>query len=245
MAATCRLGTQYGPAEGNPPDSMNTSPTRRHSLLALAALAAACLGLSACTNHAKVSGKWLDGGARKQPPYKAVLLVGVSPDLNARCAFEHFLARHLQSEQTDAIASCDVVDRKVPLTRELIEAAVVDQQIDAVLATILVSKEWKVQEGGSRDTRGNAEYKATDSGWATGYYGIYGVPVVYGEFQSNAASMDMTGKVEVKSRLYDVRSKAPVYELVTRADQLGSSDTALATITAGIAEDVRDAGLTR
>ena len=224
---------------------MNTPSTRRRPLLVLTALAAACLGLGGCTNNAKVSGQWLDGAARKQPPYKAVLLVGVSPDLNARCAFEHFLARHLQSEQTDAIASCDVVDRKVPLTRELIEAAVVDQQIDAVLATILVSKEWKTQEGGSRDTRGNAAYKATDSGWATGYYGIYGVPVVYGEFQSNAASLDMTGEVEVKSRIFDVRSKTPVYEFVTRAEGLGSSDVALATITTAMAEEVRDAGLTR
>ena len=171
--------------------------------------------------------------------------MGVTPDLNSRCAFEHFLARHLQTEQTEAIASCDVVDRKAPLTRELIEAAVVDQQIDAVLATILVSKEWTAEEGGSRDTRGSALFKATDSGWGTGYYGVYGVPVIYGEFQSNATSINLTGEVEVKSRVFDTRGKVPVYELVTQADELGSSDVALATITTAIAEQMRDAGLTR
>ena len=224
---------------------MHTLPTRRPSTLVLMGLVSASLWLTGCTNNAKVSGQWLDGAARKQQPYKAVLLVGVSPDLNARCAFEHFLARHLQTEQTEAIASCDVVDRKVPLTRELIEAAVVDQQIDAVLATILVSKAWNAEEGGSRDTRGSAQYKATDAGWATGYYGIYGVPVVYGEFQANATSMNMSGEVEVKSRVFDTRGKVPVYELVTHADELGSSDVALATITSAIAEEMRDAGLTR
>jgi hypothetical protein len=224
---------------------MNTLPTRRHSTLVLTGLVSACLWLTGCTNHAKVSGQWLDGAARKQQPYKAVLLVGVTPDLNARCAFEHFLARHLQTEQTEAIASCDVVDRKVPLTRELIEAAVVDQQIDAVLATILVSKTWTAEEGGSRDTRGSAQYKATDAGWATGYYGVYGVPVVYGEFQSNATSLNLNGEVEVKSRLFDTRSKVAVYEFVTEADELGSTDVALATITSAIAEEMRDTGLTR
>lgn len=224
---------------------MNTSTTRRHSLLLLTGLVSTCLWFTGCTNHAKVSGQWLDGAARKPQPYKAVLLVGVTPDVNARCAFEHFLARHLQTEQTEAIASCDVVDRKVPLTRELVEAAVVDQQIDAVLATILVSRTWSAEEGGSRDTRGSAQYKATDAGWATGYYGVYGVPVVYGEFQSNATSINLTGAVEVKSRLYDTRDKAPVYEFVTQADELGSTDVALATITTAIAEEMRDAGLTR
>jgi hypothetical protein len=34
-------------------------------------------------------------------------------------------------------------------------------------------------------------YKATDAGYATGYYGVYGVPVVYGEFQT--ASSITTG----------------------------------------------------
>lgn len=224
---------------------MHKLPTRRPSTLVLWGLASACLWLAGCTNQAKVSGQWLEGAGHKPQPYKAVLLVGVSPDVNARCAFEHFLARHLQTAQTEAIASCDVVDRKQPLTRELIEAAVVDQQIDAVLATILVSKSYKTEEGGSRDTRGSALFKATDAGWATGYYGVYGAPVVYGEFQANATSINMTGNVEVKSRVFDTRSKVPVYELVTKADELGSTDVALATITTGIAEQMRDAGLTR
>ena len=224
---------------------MNKPSIRRSRTLIIPGLLAATLWLAGCANHAKVSGQWLDGAARKQEPYKAVLLVGVTPDLNARCAFEHFLARHLQTEQTEAIASCDVVDRKQPLTREMIEAAVVDQQIDAVLATILVSKEWSVEEGGSRDTRGNAQYKATDAGWASGYYGVYGVPVIYGEFQANASSLNLTGEVEVRSRIFDTRGKVPVYEMHTRADQLGSTDVALATITEAIAEGVRDAGLTR
>jgi hypothetical protein len=224
---------------------MTTTKTRRHPLLLLTGLVSASLWLAGCTNHAKVSGQWLEASARRQQPYKAVLLVGVTPDLNARCAFEHFLARHLQSEKTEAIASCDVVDRKLPLTRELIEAAVVDQQIDAVLATILVSKEMTAEEGGSRDTRGSALFKATDSGWATGYYGVYGVPVVYGEFQANATSINLTSAVEVKSRVFDTRAKAPVYEMATKADDLGSTDVALATITTAIADEMRDAGLTR
>lgn len=223
---------------------MNKQSIRRSRILTVPGLLAATLWLSGCTNHAKVSGQWLEGAPKKQS-YKAVLLVGLTPDMNARCAFEHFLARHLQTEHTEAIASCDVVDRKVPLSREVIEAAVIDQQIDAVLTTMLVSKEWSVEEGGSRDTRGSAQYKATDAGLATGYYGWYGVPVVYGEFQANATSLNMNGNVKVKSRLFETRGKSAVYELNTQADQLGSTDVALATITSAIAAGLRDAGLTR
>ncbi|HEX9207014.1 MAG TPA: hypothetical protein VF851_02185 [Steroidobacteraceae bacterium] len=223
---------------------MNKLPIRRTCTALIPGLLAATLWLTGCANNAKVSGQWLDGAAKKQT-YKAVLLVGLTPDLNARCAFEHFLARHLQTAQTEAIASCDVMDRKQPLTRELVEAAVADQQIDAVLTTILVSKDWTMKEGGSRDTRGSAQYKATDSGWATGYYGWYGVPVVYGEFQSNATSMTMHGEVEVRSRLFETRGKTAVYEMLTKAKKVESTDVALATLTTAIADELRDAGLTR
>jgi hypothetical protein len=57
-----------------------------------------------------------------------------------------------------------------------------------VLATSLVAVNSEAKEGGSRDTRGNASYKATDAGLATGYYGVYGVPV-YGELATAPCSL--------------------------------------------------------
>lgn len=196
------------------------------------------------TQHAKVTGAWSAGAPHSQP-FTKVLIVGVSPDVSQRCAFERFLASRLTTETTKGIASCYVVADKHQLSRESIEAAVAAQQADAVLATSLVSKEWEMKEGGSRDTRGSAGYKATDAGYATGYYGMYGVPVVYGDFQANAAAVILEGEVEVKSRLFETKGATVVYTVETKVSKIESTDGALSAITDAIADKLRRDGATR
>jgi hypothetical protein len=172
------------------------------------------------------------------------LIVGVSPDVNQRCKFEAFMASQLKSETVKATRSCDAVTKKDPLTLESIEQAVASTQADAVLSTSLVSREIEAKEGGSRDTRGSAMYKATDAGYATGYYGVYGVPVVYGEFTTAAASMTLDGEVRVSSRFYATRDKTLLYTMDTHARTLESTDVALSDIAAAIANQLRRVGLT-
>jgi len=201
-------------------------------------------GIAGCTNHVSGKGAWQDDVPHNQS-FKRVLVVGVTHDLNQRCAFEHFLAARVNSESTVAVASCDVVTKRNPLTRESIDAAIIAQQADAVLATILVSKEFDVEDGGSRDTRGGAYYKATGSGYATGYYGAYGVPVVYGEFQTAPSIMTMKGEVRVTTKLYETRGATLVYTLDTVAHDLESRGSAMAAITTQIADRLRKDGLTR
>jgi hypothetical protein len=138
-----------------------------------------------------------------------VLVVGVSPDVDQRCEFEHVLARQIQSASTTAIASCDVVTQKDPLTRETIDQAIVAQKADGVVATILVSKKWDTQEGGTRDTRGAGYYKATDVGYAG--FGAYGVPAVYGDFRTESSIITLKGKVEVTSKVYETRGATLIY----------------------------------
>lgn len=200
--------------------------------------------LSGCAQQATVKGTWQDGVSRKQS-FTRVLVVGVSPDVNQRCAFEAFMASQLKSESAQAIRSCDAVTKKNPLTLESIEQAVASVQADAVLATSLVSREYEAKEGGSRDTRGSAMYKATDAGYATGYYGVYGVPVIYGEFETAAAITTAQGDVRVSSRFYETRNKTLIYTLDTHARNLESTDAALHDVAAAIAEQLRRDGLTR
>ena len=54
-------------------------------------------------------------------------------------------------------------------------------------------------------------YKATDAGYATGYYGVYGVPVIYGEFATAAAITTVQDEVRVSSRFYETRDKTLIY----------------------------------
>jgi hypothetical protein len=211
------------------------------SALCLIGTAFLASGVQARTS---VKGTWQEGAPRKQS-FTRVLVVGVSPDVNQRCAFEFFMASQLKSESVQAIRSCDAVKEKNPLTLESIEQAIAAAQADAVLATSLVSRAIESKEGGSRDTRGNASYKATDAGFATGYYGVYGVPVVYGEFVSAPAFTVAQGEVKVASRFYQTRDKALIYTLDTRATKLESTDAALHDIAAAVADKLRREGLTR
>jgi hypothetical protein len=223
------------------PDPQSASVRPAAALILLGTLA-----LSGCGGGPQVraTGAWQEGGAG-QKSFSRVLVVGVSPDVNQRCSFEQFMAAQMESDSVEAIVSCFAVKKREPLTRESIDEAVAAKQADAVLATILVDREWSVEEGGSRDTRGGAYYKATDAGLATGYYGVYSVPVVYGEFQTAAPVMTLTGDVHVTSKLYDTRGPALVYTVETEAKGITTRDGGLAAVTEAIANRLRGDGLIR
>jgi len=136
-------------------------------------------------------------------------------------------------------------DAREPLTRESIEAAVAARQADAVVATVLVAQDVQAVQGGGRDTRGTAGYKATDAGWWDGYYGTYGVPVVYGEFKSTSEVTTLQADVTVASRVFETRGARAVYALETRAQRLESRAEGLSSLTGPIAEQLRRDGLIR
>jgi hypothetical protein len=208
--------------------------------------------LSACAQNAvKVESAWPDGVPRNQT-FTRVLVVGASPDIDTRCAFEWALVAQLKSSIVQAVASCDAMSLKDPLTRETVERAVESLQADSVLATSLVALKFGAQEGGGRDTRGAGYYKATGSGYESGlyggYYGGYGaydVPVVYGEYQTAPSIKTVTGEAQVSTRLYEARGKTLVYQLSTKvkARDLESRASGLAILTAPIADRLRREGL--
>jgi hypothetical protein len=203
---------------------------------ALLLVGTGCLAASA--SHAAVSGEWSEGVSRDQS-FARVLVVGISPDVNTRCRFERALAAKLKSANTAAIISCDVMDSSELLTREAIEAAVAAQNADAVLATSLISREWDVKEGGGRDTRGAAYYKATDS-----FYGVYGT-VVAADFRASAPLTTLDGAAHVTSKLYETRGATVVYTVDTKVRNIETRDEGIAAISEPIAKRLRRDGLIR
>jgi hypothetical protein len=212
-------------------------------LSVLVLLGAACLA-GCVTDNVDVSSAYQDKAPRNQT-FTRVLVVGVTPDVNQRCGFEFFLASQIKSESTVGIRSCDAVEKKEPLTVESIEQAVAKYQADAVVATSLVATAYDTKEGGSMDTRGGAYYKATDSGFATGYYGVYGVPVIYGEFQTAAALSTVEGEAHVFTKLFETKGKTLVYTLDTVAKDLETRDAGLHDVAAAIADRLRKEKLIR
>jgi hypothetical protein len=201
--------------------------------------------LAGCAQQVRVTSDWQDDAPGDQP-FSRVLVVGVSPDYNQRCAFESFLTLQIRSESTTAIASCRAMSSKDPLTRENIEREIAEHQVDAVLATFLVAAEIRGQEGGTSETRGETYYKATGIGYDYyGYYGAYGMPVIYGEFKTAPSITTVQGQVEITTRLFDATDATLVYELNTKARDLESREAGLAIITGPIAERLRRDGVIR
>lgn len=217
-----------------------------HTLRAISVPVAAILisaGLAGCASS-KATGDWAEG-AQRGAAYQRVLIVGVSPNIDQRCPFERFLATRVKANGTAAIVSCDVIDHKTPLSPEAVKGAVAAHKADAVIATNLVSKQWDVEEGGERDTRGGGMYKATDAGYVTGWYGAYGMPVIYGEFQTTSSIDTLQSDARVQTRVFDAASATRVYTMDTQARGITSPGAGLAEVTTTIADKLRKAGLIR
>jgi hypothetical protein len=220
--------------------------SRRSACVTAAAmfLMAGLSGLAGCSSQPSSSGAWTEGSKRGQA-YQRVLIVGVSPNINQRCPFERFLATRVKANGTVAIVSCDAMDHKAPLSPEAVKAAVAAQKADAVIATNLVSKQWGVEEGGERDTRGGGMYKATDTGYMTNWYGAYGMPVVYGEFQTQSSIDTLQSDARVQTRVFDAQSATLVYSMDTRARGVSSPGAGLAEVTTEVTDKLRKSGLIR
>jgi hypothetical protein len=206
----------------------------------------AASSLVACTRPVAVDGRWSEGVPRSQS-FSRVLVVGISPDVNQRCAFEQAMAAALRSATVTATMSCSAMTTAVPLTRENVERAVATLGADAVLATRLVTSSAKVKEGGSADARGGGYYKATGTGYeyGYGYWGAYGVPVVYAEFEVAPSVFSISGTVHILTMLYATSDASLVYTLDTKAKDLASRQMALAEITPEIAANLGKEGLVR
>jgi hypothetical protein len=215
-------------------NAVDQRATRRLPLLLLAASL-----LAASPSDAQVKGGWSEGAARDQS-FSRVLVVGLSPDLNQRCAFERSMAGQIRTGGTTAFISCDAIPKDTPLSRESIEAAVAAKNADAVLVTSLVSQSSQVEEGGTEDSRGMAMYKASDA-----YFGPYGGTVVAGMYHTAEPLTAIQGDAHILSKMYETRGATAVYTVDTKVKRIESRGQVLAEITPPIAKKLRKEGLIR
>ena len=193
---------------------------------------------AAFSSHASTTGAWSDDASHDQS-FSRVLVVGISPDLNQRCAFERAMASKIKSANTVAIVSCNVIPANSELTRESVEAAVAANNADAVLATSLISKEWDAKEGANRDSQGAAYYKPIDS-----YYGVYGT-VVAADFRTSAPITTFEGAAHVTTKLYETRGATVVYAVDTKVKKIESRAEGIAAISEPVVKKLRKEGLIR
>jgi hypothetical protein len=204
--------------------------------LALAMAAVACL--AGCTGRPSVKSTWSDSNSRNLT-FTRLLVIGVSPDYTQRCNFEYWLVRDLHSNKLAAEASCNYMSKDEPLSRESIERLVATLHSDGVLATRMVASDWLTKAGGSGDTRNTDSYKYTASGYDTGFYGVYGVPVDYYRFKTLPSVMNSKGAGHIVTRLYETHGASLVYTIDTKVKDVESSQLGLAMVTPAIADRLR------
>ena len=218
---------------------------RRATIGAMLLLLAA-VPLAAHAQKVKVTGSWADNVSHDQT-FTRILVVAITPDVKYRCRFERFLAARLNGASTKAVSTCDALTEKEldPLTLASIQGAVEWLKADAVVSTSLVARAWESQEGGGRDTRGTAGYKATDAGFANyyGYYGVYGVPVVYGEFTATPEVTTLEGTAHVTTKVYATQGPTVVYTLDTKAQSSDFRERSMTTVTEAMAKQLSRDGL--
>jgi len=214
-------------------------PRRYRSPVELAFIVTALALLAGCTGKPSVKSTWNDGSSRSMS-FSRLLVVGVSPDYTQRCNFEYWLTRDLRGGGApNAEASCNYMSKDEQLSREAIEQLVAKLHFDGVLATRMVASNWKSKEGGSTDTRSTGSYKYIASGYDTGFYGAYGVPVDYYQFKTLPSVMNAKGTAHIITRLYETQGASLVYTIDTKAKDFESNQLGLAMATPAIADRLR------
>jgi hypothetical protein len=221
-----------------------TGDTRFQAARLGVACAIAALCLAGCTGKTSVRSNWIAPASRSQT-FSHLGVVGVTPDFGPRCNFEFWMVRDLRSQGVHADASCSSMTKDEPLSRAAIERIVATLHSDGVLAISLVSAAWRTKEGGTRDTRSSGQYKYVASGYDTGFYGVYGLPVDYYQFKTQPSITNARGQAHVLTKLYDTRDARLVYTIDIKVRDIESSQLGLATITPAIAERLRRDGLIR
>jgi hypothetical protein len=215
----------------------------RYSWTLAVSLAAGAL-LIGCSGRPSVKSTWHEN-VSPRPTFARLLVVGVSPDYAQRCNFEYWMVRDLRSENLTADASCTSMGKDEPLTRASIERLVGTLHSDGVLATRMVASSWITKEGGSHDTRSTGSYKYIASGYDTGFYGVYGMPVDYYQFKTLPSIMNSKGAGHIITNLYDTKGAALIYSIDTKAKDVESSQLGLAMVTPAIAQRLRSDKLIR
>jgi hypothetical protein len=209
----------------------------RSPIIASILFAVAGAAISGCASTS-VSGEW-QADAPRNVSFKNVLVVGLTPAYNQRCAFEYSLARAISNGTVVGISSCDIMTSKQDLTRENLVKAVASTHADAVLVTSLIAMKMETKEGAGTDSLGSALYKATDAGYVTGYYGGYGMPVVYGTFVTSPSITTLQGDIHIMTRLFETQGAKLIYTIDTKSKDLQSRDEAILDLIPAIAGRLR------
>lgn len=142
-------------------------PLRSGRALATSALLSALALLVAACASTRITAAWIDP-AYQGPPFRRILVVGVTPESAVRRVFEDEFVRALQGAGVEGVASYALLPEDGPAALERLKDAVEHERADAVLVTRVV--------GVDRRTEYTPGYVTAAPGiaWSHSLYGYYG-----------------------------------------------------------------------
>lgn len=160
-------------------------------LLLLAAVTVALL--AGCGSTTEINGAWVSPEAGKRSLVNNVLVIGVNRDATARRIYEDAIVVQLAARGIKAQPSYQLLPELGPAPPPGIETTVRNAGVDAVLVsrTLRVSTDLKITPGYSYGPVGPA-----------GFLGMWGGPY------STPPNIYTVQKVEVETRLFDVKDMA-------------------------------------
>ena len=160
-------------------------------LLLFAAMTVALL--VSCATTTQINGAWANPDAGKRSPVNNVLVIGINRDATARLIYEDAIVAQLAARGIKAQPSYKLLPELGPAPPPDIETTVRNAGVDAVLVsrTLRVSTDLRVTPGHYYGPAGPAAF-----------HGMWGGPY------STAPNIYTVQKVEVETRLFDVKDLA-------------------------------------
>ena len=154
-------------------------------------VAVATAVLAGCASNTRITGVWVDPAAGNRAPANNVLVIGINEDSTARRIYEDAIVAQLAARGIKSQPSYNLLPELGPAPPPDIETTLRNAGVESVLVsrTVRVSTDIRVTPGHSYGPGG-------------GFFGMWG-----GGY-STAPNVYTQQKVEVESRLYDVKALA-------------------------------------
>lgn len=202
--------------------------------IAKAMLATLLIGsvVAGCGSSMKVTDSWTDANYEGQR-VQSIMVLGVAKETGTRRLFEDHFVEELQSRGTTAIVSYHLLEGE--LTKEMIDDAVTDAGVTAIMVTRAVDKQKETVY-----TPGTT----TVYGGYPGYYGSY-----YGYYNHGYSAVSSPGYVSewvtfiLESNLYDVATDKLIWTARTAMDEPNSISQAVDALTIVLTRNMQQHGL--
>ena len=188
------------------------------------------LALTACTTDTKLVKAWSDD-TYTRGSLRSVLIIGVSDQPSKRRILENSFTKAFKQNRVDALSSLAIMAAETKITKQTVESAISDRNIDAVLVTHLVRVEDKTFYSGPHPSTYRSEREFRQNLWQH-YDSVYDYahdPSLYKKHRS----------VILETNLYDAKTAKLIWSIQSESLDPRSADEIVQSLGRLIVESLK------